>query len=442
MSKNAFVKVMETEMIPALGCTEPVAYALNGAVARKNAPGQIKSISMIGSGLMTIGVQSVGVPNTSGKTGGYLSTVLGILAGDADLDMEVLNKVTPEDVKQAEGLIEKLQAEGNIKIDMVSPAPSIYLKTTLETDEHTAVVSMWSEHNGIKYIEVDGEVILGNKKEEENAFKTELEKQSVDASFLSVESIYEFCKTCDVSELGHAKYAVDLTRVICKDGMEKPFGLQTGRIMQENIDKGFVADDELNYILRWTVAGLDARMGGTDYPAMSNTGSGNQGMLCSMPPIACGDYLKKSEEETLRAVAFANLINIFLDYHSNEYAHLSPMCYCAGVAPAAGVAGVAFLHGHNEKQISDMIRTTLGNFAGAICDGAKPSCAYRAYTGVFGALTAMMMAEKGLASTSIEGVINDTVEGTIENIYQLQKQCMANTDEFVCNVKKKQGTLC
>lgn len=442
MEKSPFVKVMETEMIPALGCTEPVAYALCGAVARKYAPGKIKSIEMIGSGLMTIGVQSVGIPNTKGKTGGYLSTVLGILAGDADLDMEVLNNVTPEDVVEAEKLIAQLQANNSIKIDMISPAPSIYLRTTLVTDEHTAVVSMWSEHNGIKYIQADGKVILGNKDEEADAFKTELEKHDVDSSFLSVESIYDFCKTCSVDELDHVKRAIELTKTICKDGLDYEYGLQTGRIVQQNIDKGLIADDEIAHILKWTVAGLDARMGGTDYPAMSNTGSGNQGMVSSMPAIACGEYLKKDYDDVLRAVAFANLINIFLDYRSNEYAHLSPMCYCAGVAPASGVSGVAFLHGHNKKQISDMIRTTLGNFAGTMCDGAKPSCAFRAYTGLYGALTAMLMAEKGIASTSVEGVINDTVEGTIENIYQLQKKCMGDTDEFVCNVKKKQGTLC
>lgn len=442
MSKNPFVRVMETEMIPALGCTEPVAYALSGAVARKHAPGEIKSIEMIGSGLITIGVQTVGIPNTGGKTGGYLSSVLGVLAGDADLDMEVLNKVTPKDLEEAEALIAKLQAENNIKIDMVSPAPAIYLRTTLVTDLHTVVVSMWSEHNGIKYIEVDGEVILGDREEEANAFKAELEGHDVDSSFLSVESIYEFCQNADVSELGMAEEAIKLTRVICKDGLDNELGLQTGRIIQQNIDKGLIADDEISHILKWTVAGLDARMGGSDVPAMSNTGSGNQGMLCSMPPIACADYTGKSDEEMLRAVAFANLVNIYLDYKSNEFAHLSPMCYCAGVAPAAGVSGVAYLHGHNVKQISDMIRTTLGNFAGAICDGAKPSCAYRAHTGVYGALMAMLMAEKGIASTDEEGIVNETVDGTIENVYQLQKQCMMDTDEFVCNVKKKQGTLC
>ena len=441
MEKNAFVQVMETELIPALGCTEPVAFALNGATARKYAPGEIKHIHMEGSGLMVIGVQSVGIPNTGGKRGGFLSTVLGIIAGDADLDMEVLSRVTDADVKTAEALIEKLLAAGKLSIDMVTPAPSIFLRTTVETDRHTATVSMWSEHNGIKYIEQDGNVLLGNREEEAAALAAEKENH-VDSSFLSVESIYDFCTHCDISELAHIKTAIELTRGVCKDGLENEYGVQVARTIKDKIDKGLIAKDEITHILMWTTAGLDARMGGSGCTAMSNTGSGNQGIICSMAPIAAGDWRNSSEEEIMRAVALSNLMNIYLDYRSNEYAHLSPMCYCSGVAPAAAASGVAYLHGATGEQISDMVRTTLGNLAGVICDGAKPSCAFRSYTGLSGALQAMLMAESGLSSSSIEGVVHDTVEGTIENIYQLQKECMSTTDEFVFKVKKKQGTLC
>ena len=224
--------------------------------------------------------------------------------------------------------------------------------------------------------------------------------------------------------------------------MDNPYGIQVARTIKDNIKKGVIAEDEITNILMWTIAGLDARMGGSDYPAMSNTGSGNQGILSSMAPMAAGEYLKRSEDEITRAVAFSNLINIYLDYRSNEYAHLSPMCYCSGVATAAAASGVAYLHGASKEQISDVLRTSLGNMAGAICDGAKPSCAFRSYTGLAGSLHAMLMAEKGLSSSSIEGIVHDTVDGTIENIYQLQKQCMSTTDEFVCQVKKRQGTLC
>ena len=441
MEKNAFVKVLETELIPALGCTEPVAFALVAATARKYAPGEIKRITMEGSGLMVIGVQSVGIPNTGGKRGGFLSTVLGIIAGDADLDMEVLDKVTQADLETAEALIQDLIAAGKISLDLTTPAPAIYLKTTLETDRHTASVSLWNEHNGIKTIEQDGKIILGSREHEAAVLKARA-GEIFDASFLSVESIYDFCTQCDISELDHIKTAIELTRGVCRDGLENGYGLEVARTLQENIDKGLIAEDEITYILKWTTAGLDARMGGSGYPAMSNTGSGNQGIISSMAPIAAGDYRSADEEEIMRAVAMANLMNIYLDYGTNEYAHLSPMCYCSGVAPVAAASGVAFLHGATKAQISDFTRTTLGNLAGVICDGAKPSCAFRSYTGLCGALQAMLMAEKGLSASSIEGIVADSVDETIDNIYRLQKECMATTDEFVFRVKKKQGTIC
>ena len=161
--------------------------------------------------------------------------------------------------------------------------------------------------------------------------------------------------------------------------------------------------------------------------------------------LKCGYLEKRTFNPTNEGTPQGGIISPTLanmDYRSNEYAHLSPMCYCSGVAPAAAASGVAYLHGATREQISDIIRTSLGNLAGVICDGAKPSCAFRSYTGLNGALQAMLMAEKGLSSSSIEGVVHDTVDGTIENIYQLQKQCMSATDEFVFKVKKKQGTLC
>ncbi|HHY28665.1 MAG TPA: serine dehydratase subunit alpha family protein, partial [Desulfitobacterium dehalogenans] len=278
--------------------------------------------------------------------------------------------------------------------------------------------------------------------EEAAALENQQQENNVDSSFLSVDSIYDFCTSCDISELAHIKTAIELTRELCRDGLENAYGLQVASTLRNNIDKGLIANDEITHTLMWTTAGLDARMGGSGYPAMSNTGSGNQGIICSMAPMAAGEYRNCSEEEIMRAVALSNLMNIYLDYRSNEYAHLSKMCYCSGVAPAAAASGVAYLHGATKDQISDIIRTSLGNLAGVICDGAKPSCAFRSYTGLCGALQSMLMAEKGLSSSSIEGVVHDTVDGTIENIYQLQKECMSTTDEFVFKVKKKQGAIC
>jgi len=440
MAKNVYIQLLEKELIPACGCTEPVAFGLSGALARRHAPGEIKAIHIKGSGLMVTGVQAVLIPNTHGKHGGFLSCALGIVAGDPDLDMEVLTKVTDADVAKAEQLIAKLQAADAFTQELETDVPSIYLSTTLITDQHTATVVLQNEHDGICYIEADGKVVLDTR--DVNPVTKALEDNHIDASALTIPAIYEFCHTVDLSELGHIRKAMEITQQICQDGVDKPLGMQCGRKLLQNMEQGISGKDEINYTVGWTIAGLDARMGGTSYSAMSNTGSGNQGIECTMPPMAAGKYRGDSEEQIIRAVALANLMNIYLDYRSKEYAHLSPECYCGGVAPCAGACGVAYLHGDGPEVMNDIIRTSLGNQAGLICDGAKPSCAFRAYTGLFAALTAMQLAEQGIATGDTEGIVHKSADVTIDNIYRLQKDTMEHTTDFVWKIKKEQKTIC
>lgn len=433
--KHRFLQLLDKELIPALGCTEPVAFALAASTARRYAPGPIKAVRMEGSGLMVTGVQAVGIPNSGGRTGAYLSTAMGIVAGDPDLDMEVLNPVTPDDLKAAEELVRTVP----FTLDLALRVPTIYLKTTLETEDHTASVIIEHEHNGVAYAEADGNVIFDRRKP---AATGDQPVWDVDFSQFNPEGIYDFCRSCDLGDLGHIEKAVELNLRLAREGMERPYGMEVARTMQEDLGRGFYGDDEAAYILMWTTAGLDARMGGCDYPAMSNTGSGNQGVIVTMAPYAAAEYRKDSREQMLRAVTFANLMNIWLDYKSREYAHLSPMCYCGGVASAAGAAGVAFLHGLSKEQINALVASALGNLAGIICDGAKPSCAYRAFTGLFGALHAMRMVEKGRRTKGTEGIVHDRADVTIENLYRLQKDCMEEqVDAFVWKIKKEQKTI-
>ena len=387
-----------------------MAFALAAALARKHAPGEIKEIHLKGSGLMVTGVQAVLIPNSHGRHGGFISTAMGVVAGDPDMDMEVLTKITDEDLEKAEALVNRLLAAGAFTQDLEVDVPSIYLSTNIVTDEHNATVVLQNEHNGICYVEADGKVLLDTR--DINPITEALKKNNVDKSILTIPNIVEFCNTVDLAELDHIRYAMK------------------------------VAKDEYNYTLAWTIAGLDARMGGTSYTAMSNTGSGNQGIICTMAPMAAGKWRKESEEKIIRAVTLSNLMNIYLDYRSNEYAHLSPECYCGGVAPAAAACGVAYLRGDSAQVLNDIVRTGLGNQAGIICDGAKPSCAFRAYTGLFATLHAMLLAEQGIATGSTEGIVHESADVTIDNIYRLQKETMSHTDEFVRKIKQEQKTIC
>lgn len=160
MAKNIYVQLLEKELIPACGCTEPMAFALAAALARKHAPGEIKEIHLKGSGLMVTGVQAVLIPNSHGRHGGFISTAMGVVAGDPDMDMEVLTKITDEDLEKAEALVNRLLAAGAFTQDLEVDVPSIYLSTNIVTDEHNATVVLQNEHNGICYVEADGKVLL------------------------------------------------------------------------------------------------------------------------------------------------------------------------------------------------------------------------------------------------------------------------------------------
>ena len=432
MEKNIYLQLLEKELIPACGCTEPMAFALAAALARKYAPGEIKEIHLKGSGLMVTGVQAVLIPNSHGRHGGFISTAMGVVAGNPDDDMEVLTKITDADLEEAEKLVKRLLDAGTFTQDLEVNVPSIYLSTNIVTDQHNATVVLQNEHNGICYIEADGKVILDTR--DINPVTEALEKNHVDNSILTIPKIVEFCDTVELDQLDHIRYAMKLTKDICQDGLDNPLGMQCGRVLMQNMDKGLVAKDEFNYTLAWTIAGLDARMGGTSFTAMSNTGSGNQGIICTMAPMAAGEWRKESEEKIIRAVTLANLMNIYLDYRSNEYAHLSPECYCGGVAPAAAACGVAYLRGDNADVLNDIVRTSLGNQAGIICDGAKISCAAKIASSLDAAFLAHHLAMNDQAYAPYTGILQEEVSETIMEVGAIGKDGMKETDKEILRI--------
>lgn len=435
-TKSIFRELLDKEASPALGCTEPMMFALGGAITRKHAPGKVLRVDMVGCGLMVTGVQAVGIPHTGGKNGAFLSSAVGIVNGDADAVKEVLHNVTPEDVAEAEELIKN--AEFTLDMDN-STGKQVYFKLTLTTDEHTATVIFEDEHHTWTYLEADGEVLVDNRRP---AGEMLIPANDIDWDVFTIENIYNWCKTADISEFGKAKEAVEMNTKIATDGLENPRGIQTGRVLLQGIEDGFVAADEVTHILAWATAGADARMGGSDYPTMVSTASGNQGAMVVMGPWACAQYRKMSEEDGYRAVAFALLMNTYMKYLSKEYVYMPPTCSCATTSAPSSAAGVAFLHGLTPQQINDMLCTTQVQMAGVVCDGAKPSCAYRMFVALFGSLEAMMMAERGIRATNVEGFVHNDLKVTLENLYRLQHDVLHNkVDSILWDIMKEQKEI-
>lgn len=436
MIMSIFREILDKESSPALGCTEPMMFALGGAITRKHAPGKILRVDMEGCGLMVTGVQAVGIPKTGGKTGAFLAAAVGIVNGDAEACKEVLHNIRPEDVAAAEELI--MNAEFTLEMDN-STGKQVYFKLTLTTDQHTATVIFEDEHHTWTYLEVDKKVLVDNRRP---AGEMLIPANDIDWNEFTIENIYNWCKTADISEFGRAKEAVEMNTKVATDGLENPRGIQTARILKKNVESGFVADDEITQVLIWGTAGADARMGGCDYPTMVSTASGNQGLMVVMGPWASAQYRKASPEDGYRAVAFALLMNAYMKYASKEYVYMPPTCSCATTSAPAAAAGVAFLHGLTPQQINDMLCTAQVQMCGVVCDGAKPSCAFRMFVALFGALEAMMMAENGIRATNVEGFVHDDLKITLDNLYRLQHDVLHNkVDAILWDIVKEQKVI-
>jgi len=420
MSKSLFRMLLDKEASPALGCTEPMMFALGGAITRKYAPGKVLRVDMVGCGLMVTGVQAVGIPKTGGKTGAFLASAVGIINGDADACKEVLHNIRPEDVAAAEELVKN--AVFTLDMDN-STGKQVYFKLTLTTDQHVATVIFEDEHHTWTYLEVDNKVIVDNRRP---AGELLVPADDIDWNEFTIENIYNWCKTADISEFGRAKEAVAMNTIVARDGLENPRGIQNARVLLKSVENGLVAADEISHVLAWGTAGADARMGGSDYPTMVSTASGNQGLMVVMAPWASAQYRGMSEEDGYRAVAFALLMNTFMKYASREYVYMPPTCSCATTSAPSAAAGVAFLHGLTPRQINDMLCTSQVQMAGVVCDGAKPSCATRMMVGLWGSLHAMMMAEQGIRAGSEEGFVHDELKITLENLYRLQHDVLHN----------------
>ena len=436
MAKTIFQDILEKETSLALGCTEPMLFALGGAIARKYCPGEIKKVHMEGCGLIVMGVQSVGVPNTGGKTGAFIATACGLVAGDPDAGKQALHSVTPDDVKAAEELIEK--ADFSLEMDN-STGRQVYTKMVISSDEHTVTLIFEDKHDNCAYIEADGKVIKDERTplaEQVNPFN------DVDWGVFTIEGIWDFCKNCDISASAKMKDAIAANKKLAEDGLNNPRGIQVARTLRDNIAKGQLADSEFTQAVIWGTAGVDARMGGSDYPAMMSMCSGNQGTIITMSSWGAAQYLGIGEEETMRAIAFAYLINVFLKYNTKELAYMAPMCYCSSTASQAAVAGVAFLHGMSAKQINDLLVTGVTCWSGIICDGAKNSCAFRVSTALFGGLQALMLAEKGLRTSANDGFAHENAGIMMQNLYRMQKDVMYNKmDAIVWDIFKEQREI-
>ena len=418
---NEYVTILESELVPALGCTEPIALAYAAAKAKEVLGKMPDHITMRCSGNIIKNVKGVKVPNSGGMKGVEAAAVLGITGGDPSQAFEVLEHVTDREIDEAEKLLKAGFCDCVLKDDVANLYIEAYA-VCKKTEKSEALVVIEDEHTNITHIEKDGQVLFHKEKKE---YCQEREK-TPDKSLLNLEDIITFANEVQITDVEKVLgRQIKYNTRIAEEGLRNPWGAQVGRVVLEE----FGEDVKWRAVAKAS-AGSDARMSGCALPVIINSGSGNQGMTCSLPVIEFGKELKKNKEEIYRALCVSNLVAL------NQKKYIGSLsAYCGAVCAAAGAgAGITYLCGGTLEQIENTVVNTIADAGGIVCDGAKPSCAAKISTALQAAILSHKMAMRGLTFARGEGLVMDCPEDTIKAVGYVGRAGMKQTDVEILNL--------
>ena len=407
-------RILNAELKPALGCTEPIAIAFAAASARSYLNHMPERMSVRCSGNIIKNVKGVTVPNSSGMKGIETAALLGAVGGDASLALEVLSTVTDDDRKSVSELLKK----GICTVELAEGVAGLFIEVTAIFGKDSVSVTIENHHNEIARVRKNGEILFSAKKGNKESGDDE---ESLKA-YLSVDGIIDYALNAPLKNVRSSlKAQWKYNEQIAEEGLSSSYGASIGRMLLKNYDK---RDVRIRARAK-AAAASDARMSGCPLPVVINSGSGNQGLTVSLPVIEYGLDMGKSEDEILRALALSNLIAI----HQKKY--IGPLsAYCGAVSAAAGAsAAIAFLHTHDEREISDAITNTLASVGGIVCDGAKASCAAKISSALEAAIMGFELADEQKSSfKGGDGLVKDDIENTIKTFGKVGKDGMRETD--------------
>lgn len=408
LRNQSFLSVLRNELVPALGCTEPIAIAYVSAKAR-DVLGQFPDrMEILCSGNIVKNVKGVMVPNAGGMRGVEIAAVLGVVGGNADRELEVLQEVTPEHIAKAKQLIDN----GFFTYTLAEGVANLYISATVYAGEHFARVTVKNHHTYITEIIKDGECLYQSA-----SAKTESE---TDWSLWSIQNILEFADEADLTQIQDVlDRQIAMNTAISQEGLSNSYGAQVGRTLLD-----CCGDDIRTRAKAKTAAGSDARMGGCSMPVVINSGSGNQGMTVSLPVLEYAKELGVSQEKLYRALLVSNLISI---YQKHYIGSLSAFCGAVTAACGSGAA-ITYLCGGDYDAVSRTITNTVANAGGIVCDGAKSSCAAKIASAVDAAIMAHHMSMEGRVFQPGEGIVKNNVEETIKSVGYMGRVGMAQTD--------------
>ena len=417
--KKEILELLHQQVVPAIGCTEPMAVALCVAKAVKDLrnllgknPGFLpERITLHLSANILKNAMGVGIPGTGGMIGLPIAIALGAVGGKSCLELEVLRDCTEEDLAVAKQYI----TEKHIDIKLEENDPNkLFIHVCVEAEGKKAEATIKGSHTH-----------FAKKGEDTKPCK----EDNIEGD-LTLHKVYEFATTMPLADIRFILEAKRLNEAAALEGLRENYGHQLGKTMCSPLGRGIMGDNIFAKVLSVTSCACDARMAGAKIPVMSNSGSGNQGICATMPVVVFARENHNTEEELIRALTLSHLTAIYI---KQSLGCLSALCGCV-VASTGSSVGITYLMGGNFEQISYSVKNMIANLTGMICDGAKPSCALKLTTGVSTAVMSAMLAIQNKNVTSAEGIIDDDVDRSIHNLTSIGSKGMDETDRFVLDI--------
>ena len=417
--KSAIIRLMRREVVPAVGCTEPMSVALCVAKATEILCTVPERVDVRLSANMIKNAMGVGIPGT-GMIGLPIAVALGALIGKSEWQLEVLRRCDEDAVERGR----KYVAEGRINISLEEEdTDKLYVNVLCSAGGHEAEARIKTHHTHFVYLRHDDETLLS----ETGNNHVDDEEEHVE---LTLHKVYEFAVTTNVEELSFILEAKRLNEAAANEGLRDNYGHRLGKTMCSPLGRGIMGDSIFSKILARTSCACDARMAGAMVPVMSNSGSGNQGICATMPVVVYAEENHNTDEELIRALIISNLTAIYI---KQSLGALSALCGCV-VASTGSSCGITYLMGGGYEHIAYSVKNMIANLTGMICDGAKPSCAMKLTTGVGTAVMSAMLAIQNKHVTSSEGIIDDDVDKSIRNLTAIGSRGMDETDRYVLDI--------
>ena len=418
--RKAIADLLRREVVPAIGCTEPMAVALCTARARELLGGLPERIEVLLSANILKNAMGVGIPGT-GMIGLPIAVALGALVGRSDYELEVLRDVTPEAVAEGRRFI----GEKRIAIALKEGIEEkLYAEVAVSAASHRARAVLAGGHTRFVRLERDGEVLL------DECRTTADTGENADDAPLTLARVWEFAMETPLDELRFILETKRLNKAAAELAFEGEYGHAIGRTMRCARERQLMGDCIFSRILSYTSAACDARMAGAMIPVMSNSGSGNQGIAATLPVAIYAEETGAPEEQTIRALVLSHLTVIYI---KQSLGRLSALCGCV-VAATGSSCGITYLMGGGYDRIVAAVKNMIANLTGMICDGAKPSCAMKLTSGVSTAVLSAMMAMDGHCVSPVEGIIEEDVDRSIHNLTRIGRDGMCETDRMVLDI--------